>query len=985
METAQPGTRVSLPHYLNPFIGRQTEAADVRRLLAGQRLVTLTGPGGCGKTRLALAVAAQMGNHFGDGICLVELAALADPDLTLATVAAALDLRQQPGYDLTDALIAYLQPRHFLLLLDNCEHLLAACADLAYLLLTACPRLHILATSREALGLSGEAAWLLPPLSLPAAGGEYAAAELAGYDAINLFVERATAVSTTFTLTDQNATAVARLCRFLDGLPLAIELAASRVRHLTVTEILDRLNHSIQLLTGAQRAALPRQQTMRAAIDWSYSLISEQETRLFRRLSVFSGGFTLAAAEAVCSEQYSVSSNQYSVSSNQYSDGAKLDTEHWPLDTDIFDPLAGLVDKSLVVVESRDVETRYRLLEVVRQYAAEKREQAGETAVLCQKHARYYLQLAQTADPYLRSRQRPEWLARLDAEHNNLRQALHWFHEQGQAQEAQALTAALVWFWYFAGRLLEAERWTARAIRYDPAATHPEIRAAALWSRGVMRWLFADFAGALPYLAECVALWRKAPTANPQGVAHGLILYALTLALLRQTDEMDALFAEAVHLFRQVEDTWGLALAYYWHGDAKRYAGDYEALQALSQDSLTYARRTGDEWMVALGLSGLGVAAFLQADYAAARRRFEECLALRQGTGDRWLIAQAYLWLGRVQVDQNDLSAAAHSLPQALVMYQELGDTARVAVACYELGRLAGKQGDAPAARAYWRQGMALAETIGDPEVATRCRQALVALDGAAETVRPAAEPLPLRLVALGAADVYRDGRRLSTADWRTNRSKELLFYLLHHPGQTKEQIGAALWPEAAPEGLRRSLHDTLYRLRQALGSGQWVVYENGRYFFNRALTYRYDVETFSHTLAQAQQEPAQAIAHLQAAIQLVQGEFLAGTAVGDWSLPLREGLRQQYLNALLQLGELLFAGGRLVEAAGVYRQAIAHDNLLESAHRELMRCYLALGRPGEAVQQYQLLVQLLADELGVAPAPETSALFAGHRMEFGG
>jgi DNA-binding SARP family transcriptional activator len=338
-----------------------------------------------------------------------------------------------------------------------------------------------------------------------------------------------------------------------------------------------------------------------------------------------------------------------------------------------------------------------------------------------------------------------------------------------------------------------------------------------------------------------------------------------------------------------------------------------------------------------------------------------------------------------VQVDQNDLAAAAHCLPQALVMYQELGDTARVTVACYELGRLAGKQGDAPAARAYWRQGIALAETIGDPELATRCRQALAALDGAAETVRPEAEPLPLRLVALGVADVYRAGRRLSTADWRTNRSKELLFYLLHHPGQTKEQIGAALWPEATPAGLRRSLHDTLYRLRQALGDGQWVVYENGRYTFNRALSYWYDVEAFSHTLAQAQQEPAQAIAHLQAAVQLVQGEFLAGTAVGDWSLPIREGLRQQYLDALYQLGELLFANGRLVEAAGVYRQAIAHDNLLESAHRELIRCYLALGRPGEAAQQYQLLVQLLADELGVAPAPETTALFASHRMEFGG
>src|SRR5918997_3914016 len=343
----------NLPLQLTSFVGREREIAEARDLLAEQRLLTLTGPGGCGKTRLALKAAAELAERFEDGVWLVELASLSDPALVPQTVAFALGMREQPGRLLTDTLSEYLELKKMLLVLDNCEHLVEACAQLAEALLRACPNLRILATSREALGITGETGWLVPSLSLPDPRYLPPVDELPRYEAARLFIERAAAMLPTFELTDRNAAAVARLCRGLDGIPLAIELAAARVKVLSVEQIAERLHDRFRLLTLGSRTALPRHRTLRATIDWSHDLLSEEEKVLFRRLSVFVGGFALGAAEAVCV-------------------GEDLE------ENEVLDLLSHLVDKSLVVMQERGGGMRYGLLETVRQYGREKLEESGE-------------------------------------------------------------------------------------------------------------------------------------------------------------------------------------------------------------------------------------------------------------------------------------------------------------------------------------------------------------------------------------------------------------------------------------------------------------------------------------------------------------------------------------------------------------------------------------------------------------------------------
>src|SRR5918997_2660217 len=356
----------TLPLQLTSFVGRDREIAEVKDLLVDQRLLTLTGPGGCGKTRVALKVAGDLAERFEDGVWLVELASLSDPALVPQTVAFAFGIREQPGRLLTDTLSEYLEFKKMLLVLDNCEHLVEACAWLAEALLRACPNLRILATSREALGITGETGWLVPSLSLPDPRHLPAVGDLVHYEAANLFVERAKAVKPEFALTERNAMSVVQICYRLDGIPLALELAAARVGVLSVEQIAARLDDRFALLTGGGRTALARQRTLEAAMDWSHELLSRRERKLFRRLSVFAGGFTLEAAEAACS--------------GLLPDGELEQGE-------VLDGLSRLGDKSLVAGGEKDGEARYRLLETIRQYGREKLERSGETAEIQRRHA----------------------------------------------------------------------------------------------------------------------------------------------------------------------------------------------------------------------------------------------------------------------------------------------------------------------------------------------------------------------------------------------------------------------------------------------------------------------------------------------------------------------------------------------------------------------------------------------------------------------
>ena len=401
----------NLPTQLTSFVGRQKELVELRDLLSSTRLLTLTGPGGCGKTRLAIEIASDLLGQYSRGIWFVELATLSESALVPQAVASALHIREQPGRTLTETLVSLLEAQETLLVLDNCEHLIGACAELANTLLRGCPRLKILATSREPLNIPGEIAWTVPSLSVPERGHLPSLEKLREYEATRLFMERATSVLPRFAAAPRHAPVIAAICSQLDGIPLAIELAAARVKVLSVEQIAERLNDSLRLLTGGSRTASPRHKTLSAAIDWSYNLLSEKEQTLFRRLSLFAGGFTLEAAEAVCA-------------------GGVIEKE------EVLDLLSHLVDKSLVRVRLEPTSgdsgsepgtvVRYWLLETLRQYGRERLEDRGELESAEHRHAGYYRTLAERAEPELRGPRQVAWLELLDRELDNLRVVLDW-------------------------------------------------------------------------------------------------------------------------------------------------------------------------------------------------------------------------------------------------------------------------------------------------------------------------------------------------------------------------------------------------------------------------------------------------------------------------------------------------------------------------------------------------------------------------------
>jgi predicted ATPase/DNA-binding SARP family transcriptional activator len=629
---------------LTSFIGREREVVAVKELLSCSRLLTLTGTGGCGKSRLALRVAADLLEEFEYGVRWIDLTKLADPALVPQAVASALGIYlQSEEHSLESAPPGSIQSRKYLLILDNCEHLIGACTRLAGWLLGAWSNLCIMITSREASGLAGERVWPVPSLRLPDLRHLPPVRELMQYEAIRLFVERATSVLSSFMLTEENASTVAQICHRLDGLPLAIELAAVRLKMLSVEQIAARLNDSCRLLTIGNRTAVPHHQSLRAAIDRSYDLLSEKERTLLQQLSGFAGSFSAETVESVCAN------------GNIARD-------------EIFDLLTHLADASLVIVERENGEAYYRLPETIRQYSRAKLQEETGTRM-------------QTK-------------------------------EQAKLQERTSIT------------------------KTPPKLTLPR--------------------------------------------------------------------EEAFHHTAQIIPA----------------------------------------------------------------------------------------------------SAKAHS---------------------------------------------------------------------------------ELRILALGQIYVYQGEHALTPADWRYVKAKELLFYLLCYHSATKEQIGLALWPDASSPQLRSSFHSALHHLRRALGQPEWIIFKNERYAFDHQLAYWFDVEDFESSIGQAwklqPQEPTRAIHYLQKGLKLYQGDFLQDNFESDWYQLRRRELQKRHVDALLMLGQLFFAGEQFARAADTYRQVISYDNYLEAAHRELMRCYARLGEQSQAIRHYRTLAELLHDELGAPPAPETTALFEHLRL----
>ena len=593
---------------ISSFVGREKELAEVKRLLEDSRLLTLTGSGGCGKTRLALAAAGELSEGFEEGVWLVELAPLADPSLVAQAVGSTLGVREQPGRSLTEMLSGYLGSKKVLLVLDNCEHLIEACAELAEALLRFCPELRVLATSREALGITGEVAWPVPSLSLPDLRRLPDIGSLPRYEATRLFVERAEAVKPTFALTEQNATAVAQVCYRLDGIPLAIELAAARTKVLSVEEVADRLDDCFRLLSAGGRTAMPRQHTLHATMDWSHELLSREERSLFRRLSVFAGGFSLEAAESVCIGE---------------------DVER----DEVLGLLSHLVDKSLVAVWEKDGETRYRLLETVRQYGQEKLSESGEEGYLRERHAGYYLALAAKAEPELKGAGQVQWLKRFEWEHDNLRAAILWSLERRNLQDAAQLGWALWLFWWIRGHFAEGRRLMEEALSVKGSAAMPaSARAQGLFVAGTMACGQGDHSSAEPLLEESVTLFRE--VGDTRGVAYALGSAAVLAITQEQYERGIDYSEEAADLFLEVGDKWGAAPMLGCSAVGWLNRGDHGRAKSLAEQGLRICRETGDKHGTSIALCTLAGVAQAERNYERARDLFEEGLAVSVKLGN---------------------------------------------------------------------------------------------------------------------------------------------------------------------------------------------------------------------------------------------------------------------------------------------------------------------------------------------------------------
>lgn len=1051
----------NLPLVLGAFIGREIEVSQVRQALAASRLLTLTGPAGAGKTRLALQVASLARPDFPDGIWWCDLSTLTDPAYLAAAVGGPLRTPQSAGQPALESLISALSGRHSLILLDNCEHLLAASAALSLAILQACANVRLLTTSLLPLGLPAEQVWPVPPLSLVVP--PQAASPSSEPDAIRFFVDRASRALPSFRLTSENRPAVLSICRQLDGLPLALEFAAARLRLLSLEQVAQRLADAVGLLTRGSLSPMPRHQTLRLAIEWSWRFLSEPEQRLLLRLSVFAGPFTVSMAEAVCAGPDETSG--------------------------VLDQLESLADKSFLVLLPRSEAggISFRLLEVIRQYARENLETSGEAPSVRDRYLGWCLAWAEAAAATLAGPGRAAWLAQFDWGQDHFRAALRWACTSRQAAAGLRLAVALGRYW-MTGGFAEGRAWLEELLALVPVQPIPGlVRAWALLYSGRLAARQGDSAHGRLRGEESLALFRAA--GDPAGLLAALNLLALVAQDAHDYSRADACYAEGLALSRQSGEIRMTAvllinqgLLYYDQQAfllaAPLWSEAYELIDRLADDSIA-------------SRDNLACLAMMQGDLPRAQGLLEVELQRLGESGDPFALAILQMDLGEVFRRQGVFERAGPLLHEALDRHRRLADTYHLGETLANLGSLARNQGSLAAASQYYEQSLAalqpvrytrlasqvnvyqglLAVVEGQPEAAlshfraglrlalagqhqlshiealegfaglwaaqgdaaragrwlsalTAARAALGApippvesarydqleqdllkalglnrlaalraeaapplddLDrealGPAELPSGAAAPDTVRVFALGATLVFLGGRALQASDWTYAKSKELLFYLLTRGPASKAQIGLDLWPEASPAQLRASFHSALHHLRRALGSSPSVMFTDGVYALNPSFTLGSDIHAFRSHLGEARSALAAgassvAIPHLEAAVSLWRGDYLADMESAEWAVFNREALRQDFFDCLLQLADQYFAAARYPAAASAYQRALQLDNYLERAHRGLMRCLARQGEAGRAAQHYRALRQILHQELSTTPASETTFLY---------
>jgi non-specific serine/threonine protein kinase len=725
----------NLPAQTTTFIGRQTEIAEIKSLLGRTRLLTLTGSGGCGKTRLSLQMAAEVLEPYADGIWLVELAPLADPSLVAQALAQVLGVSEEPGRPLLQTLAQRLKYRKTLLILDNCEHLLDACSRLVETLLHACPDIKVLASSRESLNIAGELAYRVPSLSLPDSAQLATAQSISRHEAVRLFAERAQFYHPSFTLTDANAASVASICRRLDGIPLAIELAAARVRSMTVEELGQRLDNRFRLLTGGSRTALPRQQTLRALIDWSYDLLDESQKAVLCRVSVFAGGWTLEAAEAVCADGVWLRLEGGELR-GESTDGDKSTINHQPstihlelTSDEIFDLLTTLCDKSLVVAEPERGHTRYRLLETVRQYARDRLVERGEAEAVRRSHLGCFLALAEEAEPQLLGANQAVWLDRLAAEHDNLRAALeHSLGERGPG-EALRLCGALRRYWWTRGHLSEGREWCERALSEPGAQKRTMERATALNAAGTLADAQGDFAAARAHHEAALSIRRE--IGDRAGMARSLNNLGSVAGSLGDYVSARSYFEDCLPIFREIGDRMGLANSLNHLGLIAHFRGDSASARTYYEESLAICQVIEDRMGVARSLGNLGGVAGSLGDYVSARTYFADCLDLCREIGDRSGVAAALDNFGSVAQLQADYPAARAYHEESLSIRREVGDRRGMVGSLNNLGNTARSQGDCSSARSFLQESLVISCEIGDRRGAAGALTAFACLNAA--------------------------------------------------------------------------------------------------------------------------------------------------------------------------------------------------------------------------------------------------------------
>ncbi|HVA90775.1 MAG TPA: tetratricopeptide repeat protein [Chloroflexota bacterium] len=648
----------NLPAPLNTMVGRVREVAEILTVFPRHRLVTLVGSGGVGKSRLALAAASSLAARYPDGAWLVEFASLAgssEPGTPLLgqAVSTALGVREEATRPILATLVEYLATRRLLLVLDNCEHVIAAAANLAQALLRACPGLNILASSRERLEVEGEVGYLVPPLAVPTHPGpdrqSLAMEDIGAAESVILFLERARERRPGFVLTAENAHAVARICRQLEGLPLALELAAARLSVLPIAQIEARLDDCCRLLSGGPRTGSTRQQSLQGALDWSYGLLAEPEQAVFRRLAVFAGGCTLRAVEAVC---------------------AGDSVEAWTA----LDLVSGLVHKSLLTQVETEGEARYRLLEPVRQYALERLTEAGEEIGVRERHLTWCLDLAARAEPMLLGSEQAIWLTRLETEHDNLRAALTWCI-QWRSSVAVQLAGPLWRFWWMRGHAGDGRRRLDAALACDGAPD--AARATALNGAGALAYYQGDYERAQVLYESSLALRRE--LGDTRGVASTLGNLGVVADDQADYERAWALYEESLGLRRELEDQWGIAIMLNNLGNLARQRADYARALILLEESLALRRVLGDTWGISNALGNLGHVVYDLGDYPRAGFLQEESLALKRELGDTPGIANAISSLGHVARQLGDSARAQSLLTESLSLYRELGEQRGIA------------------------------------------------------------------------------------------------------------------------------------------------------------------------------------------------------------------------------------------------------------------------------------------------------------------